>query len=398
MKTRALILGLIALASVAQIASGQGKGGTAGSSKAEAVTGIIVVVLDPGGAAIPQITWNPIDKATFQVQRSKVGDTCCNNASQPGLTANTWQDSRLPSSGTYIYRVIATVRSGQVTGQTQFVYGAPAAPPPPPAGTTGTTGTSGRYRLTVREIQVVTPTADDPTQADGTGDEIYAAAAIVRVDRATAVKLGATVVRTKEYGDVGNNGSTYPNRIRAGSASPLGGLNGGNSVGQPGTPGAETFPFVLWEGDLSTGGEAVVVFPSVWERDTADFLWRDYSGNWATAQMPILGSPVLTSQYSSTSLTPVVAVAGTGTIQQGVTGTIYGNYYIGNTWMSGVDRMIGMVAGSSYPVYSERMIVLTQEKLAGLAAGGGTDLQIPFNENIPGGGSYTMILRVERIS
>lgn len=382
MKSKALILGFITLASAAEISSAQAKGGGNNASKPDSVTGILIV-FEPTGSGISRVTWNSMDKATFQVQRSKVGDTCCTAISPAGLTANSWQDTRLPSSGTYVYRVIATLRSGQVAGEGRISYTAPTV--------------SGRYRISMRSIQVVTPTTDDPTQADGVGDEIYAAAAVVRVDRPTGAKLGATVVRSKEYGDVGNSGSTYPNRIRAGSASPFGGLTGGNSVGDPGTPGAETFPFVLWEGDLTDGGEAVVVFPSIWERDTDDFVWKDYSANWASATAPILGSQLLQSQYSSTTLTPVVAIAETGAVQQGVTGPIYGTYAIGTTWLAGADRMIGMVTGSGNPLYSERIVVLTREKLAALAVGGTADLQIPLSENIPAGGSYVMILRVERI-
>jgi hypothetical protein len=385
MKTKALILGLIALASVAEISSAQGKGGGANTSKPDSVTGIIIAVLDPGGSAIPRITWNAIDKATYQVQRSKVGDSCCTNASPVGLTTNAWQDSPPPSSGTYVYRVIATVRTGQLVGQAQMSYTAPAA--------------TGRYRLSVSAVRVVTPTIpDDPTMVDGVGDEIYVAGIVLRVDRNTAAKLGATVVKSKEYGDIGNNGSTYPNRIRAGTASPYGGLNGGSSVGDPGTPGAETFPFVLWEGSLTDGGEAVVVLPSVWERDTSDFVWRDYSGSWTTNTAPLLGSQLLRNQYSSTTLTPVVAPLETGAVQQGVTGAMYGAYYIGLDWLSGADRMIGMVtSGGTNPVYQERIVVLTREKLAGMVVGGTTDLQIPLNENIQGGGLYTLILRVQRI-
>jgi hypothetical protein len=373
MQTKALIL--VALASVAEISSAQGK-----NNKADSVTGINVVMLQGGGA---QVTWNSIDKATFQVQRSKTGDTCCTNASPAGLTATSWQDSPLPSSGTYIYRVIATLRSGQRAGQAQISYTAPAA--------------SGRYRLSVRSIKVVTPTADDPTQKDGVGDEIYAAAVVVRADRATGAKLAASVVKSKEYGDIGDGGTPFPNRIRAGTASPMGGLNGGSSVGEPGTPGAETFPLVLWEGSLTDGGEAVVVVPSIWERDTDDISWREYSGNWMSASAPLLGSQLLRSEYSSTALAPVVATLETGAVQQGVTGPIYGNYVIGLDRLTGADRMIGMAAGAGNPTYSERLVVLTREKLAGLVVGGISDLQIQLSENDAQRAIYTMILRVERI-
>ncbi len=401
MKRRALILGLIALASVARMSAAQGKGGGTNSTKVDAVTGINIVLLDRGDGTpmAPQITWNAIDKATYQVQRSKAGDSCCNNASASGLTAASWQDSPLPSSGAYVYRVTATLRSGQVVGLAQFPYTAPttSAPAPAPAPSQPALLPSGRYRISIRSIEVVTPTTDDATMRDGVGDEIYAAGVVARVDRNTGVKLGATVVRSKEYGDIGNNGSTYPNRIRAGTASPDGGLNGGSSVGQPGTPGAETFPFVLWEGTLTGGGEAVVVLPSVWERDTADFIWRDYSSNWMSSSAPLLGSQLLKNLYSSNTLTPVVASAETGAIQQGVTGPIYGNYVIGSTWVSGADRMIGMVNGNGLPIYSERILVLTRENLDGMVVGGVADLNVSLNENITGGGLYTVILRIERI-
>ena len=381
MKIKAFFLGLAALASLAESSSGQGKGAGA-TTKPDSVTGVFVVLLDPGGSPVPRVTWNSIDKATFQVQRSKVGDTCCNAASPAGLTANFWQDSPLPSSGTYIYRVIATLRSGQVVGQTQLSYTAPMR--------------SGRYRVTIRAIQVDRPTIDDASGADGVGDEIYAAAVVVRADR-SGTKIGATVVKSKEYGDIGN-GSTWPNRVRAGTASPSGGLAAGNRLGDSGTPGAETFPIAVWEGQLADGGEAVVIFPSIWERDTDDARWQSYSANWVSNSAPILNSPLLLNQYSSTVLTPVVATIETGAVGD-ITAPIYGAF---NTpfadWLgSPVDRMIGIMPANGTFAYPEHIVVVTREKLAGLAVGGTADLQIPLSEIIPPGGSYTMILRVERI-
>ena len=387
MKTKALILGIIALASAAEITSAQGKGAGATSSKVDSVSGI--VVSPPAGGAGPTVKWNTIDKATFQVQRSKVGDSCCNYSSQAGMTATSWQDAPLPSSGTYTYRVIATLRTGQVAGATQFVYTAPAPPAPPAA--------SGRYRLTVRSIQVVTPTADEPSQKDGVGDEVYAAAVVARADRNTGAKLGASVVKSKEYGDIGSNGIPFPNRIRAGTASAEGGLNGGSSIGTPGTPGAETFPILLWEGSLSDGGEAVVVFPSIWERDTVDVSWSEYSLNWMNSPAPILASQLLRDAYTSTALAPIVAKVETGAVQQGVTGPVYGNYVVSSDRLSGFDRMIGTSSSDGTPIYSERMVVLTREKLTGLVVGGFSDLQIQLNENDTQHAGYTMILRVERI-
>jgi len=238
---------------------------------------------------------------------------------------------------------------------------------------------------------------DDPTAADGNGDEIYAAAVLVRVDKATATSLGTSMARSRDYGDIGN-GSTWPNRIRAGSASPSGGLAAGNNLGDPGTPGAETFPFLLWEGDLPAAGEAVLIVPSVWERDGDDETFRNYSGNWTANAGPLLGSPLLQAQYSSTAIAPIVGTTETGMVGS-LTGAIYGSYTIPSEWMgTPVDRMIGINAFGGGLVYTEHMLVLTREKLSALSVGGSTDVQIPLNENIPPGGSYTMILRIQRIA
>jgi hypothetical protein len=113
---------------------------------------------------------------------------------------------------------------------------------------------------------------------------------------------------------------------------------------------------------------------------------------------PILVSPLLLNQYSSTVLTPVVATIETGAVGD-ITAPIYGAF---NTpfadWLgSPVDRMIGIMPANGTFAYPEHIVVVTREKLAGLAVGGTADLQIPLSEIIPPGGSYTMILRVERI-
>jgi hypothetical protein len=125
MKASALILGFIALVAVAEESSAQGgkKGG--GTTKPTEVVGVTIF---PRGTGVA-VEWEPIEKATYQVQRSKADDPgCCNNSSPAGLMATSWEDSSLPFSGTYVYRVTATLRSGQVVGTTQYVYTAPPTP------------------------------------------------------------------------------------------------------------------------------------------------------------------------------------------------------------------------------------------------------------------------------
>ena len=122
MKASALILGFIALVAVAEESSAQGgkKGG--GTTKPNEVVGITILERGTGVA----LEWEPIEKATYQVQRSKADDpACCNNSSPAGLTAPSWDDTSLPFSGKYIYRVTATLRSGQVVGTIDYAYTAP---------------------------------------------------------------------------------------------------------------------------------------------------------------------------------------------------------------------------------------------------------------------------------
>ena len=444
MKTNALIIGLVALITVPASASAQGNKG--GGNKPDSVTGIVVTASTAG----PTVTWKSIDKATYQVKRWKSTDAnCCNNASASGLSATSWQDLPLPSSGTYIYRVTATTNSGQVLGDAQFSYTAPPAPAPapapapiiatvvPPAAIVGTiapapapapapitavtttapiAGTallsagSGRYRVTMTGIQVAKPTVDDPLDRDGKADEIFANAVVVRWDRANNSRLGTAIVKSREYGDIGTS-NTWPQRIRAGTALPSGGITGGNAVpigfvpsSPSGTPGAETFPFQMWEGQLTDGGEAIVLFWSVWERDIDDVAYKNYTANWMNNRAPVLESELLKNQYSSTALMSIMGPTDAGTFAQAAAGTTFTqpNYGV-FAWpalslAAPVDRMIGMMSVYGALGYPERILVLTREKVASLTVGGYTDLQIPLIEAAVGtDGIYTVYLRVERI-
>lgn len=260
-------------------------------------------------------------------------------------------------------------------------------------------------------VMVAKPTVDDPLDRDGKADEIFANTIVIRVDRSTGSRLGTTIVKSREYGDVGN-GSTWPYRIRAGTALQSGGLTVGNAVpfgfvpsSPSGTPSAETFPFVLWEGSLTDGGEAVVLFPSLWERDIDDIAYKNYTSNWMNNRAPVLESQLLKNQYSSTALMAIMGPTDPATFGLAAAGAPftmpnYGVYAIpAISLISPVDRMIGMMTVAGALAYPEHIVVVTREKLAALAVGGYTDMQIPLIEAAVGtDGIYTMYLRIERIS
>jgi hypothetical protein len=268
----------------------------------------------------------------------------------------------------------------------------------------------GRYRVTVTGVQAGRQTVDDPIDRDGKADEIYAASIIVRVDRNTGTRNAVPVfVKSREYGDVGTG--QWPLRIRAGTALPSGGIIGGNGVpigfnatSPSGAPSGETFPFTLWEGSLTDGGEAVVLIPSLWERDIDDVAFKNYTGNWLSNRTPLLESDYMKNQYSSSSLMATVGPSDAATLGLAAAGTtftmpIYGIYaWPALSLTAPVDRPIGLNTYYGTLGYQERIIVLTREKLASLGVGATTDLSIPLIEaGVGTDGIYTMYVRIERI-
>jgi hypothetical protein len=75
----------------------------------------------------PVVTWPAVAQASgYAVSRWKIDDNCCDNSSGRTYTAvSPWQDSPLPVSGTYVYRVVANTPAGDVYGETQFGFRKP---------------------------------------------------------------------------------------------------------------------------------------------------------------------------------------------------------------------------------------------------------------------------------
>ena len=412
-------------------------GSSSGAPVPNAITNLTVTD-SPAG---PVVNWLGVQGAVYTVERWLVADPRCCAASSPAsppLSSPPWQDSPLPVSGTYMYKVTSMTSSSSITAEVQFAYtrlssGQPlpdrtqppervqtttsTSPAPAPSKDTSTVPppssssvASGRYRVTMTGVQVARPTADDPLDRDGKADEIFANAIVVRWDRQGSRPLGTLIVKSREYGDVGD-GKTWTYRIRAGTALPSGGITTGNVVpfgfvpsSTASTPNAETFPITLWEGTLVDGGEAVVLFPSLWERDIDDIAYVNYTRNWINNTAPVLQSQVLLNQYSSPALMVTMGPTDIGSFGQAAAGTTftqpnYGVYAIpGHSLIAPVDRLIGMMTVAGALAYPERILVVTREKLASLAVGGHTDLQVPLIEHALGtDGIYTMYLRVERL-
>lgn len=135
---------------------------------------------------------------------------------------------------------------------------------------------SGRFRISLERFEAGADVAEDLLRGDGRGNEIYVTTQVTEYQGRNS-RLGSTrMLRTPTFGDVQN----YPNRVRAGSMSPMGGVRAGDGypaavqlVSQLATPTTTNLPFVLWEGDLTEVDGAVLLSPAIWEADEDDRLF-----------------------------------------------------------------------------------------------------------------------------
>ncbi|HEU4827651.1 MAG TPA: hypothetical protein VFT04_00515, partial [Gemmatimonadales bacterium] len=133
----------------------------------------------------------------------------------------------------------------------------------------------GVYRITATGIRVDHETTDNPLEIDGKRDEVLVRAKGEVFLGGQSVPGSGFFVESKVHGDrnaVAWSNATSPTvRIKAGTASLLGGLKTGDEHRSPaGTPpNTISFPLIIWEGSLRDVGERVVIVPTVWEVDRA---------------------------------------------------------------------------------------------------------------------------------
>ena len=280
----------------------------------------------------------------------------------------------------------------------------PANPSNPSGGSGAAATTTGTYRVTLTGFRAAKATLELPTALDGRGDEVYAAAMAVLWDRTSRTIRSRSSSRTKEHGDIGN-GTFFSNRIQAGTMTPNGGIWTGNGMEQvpsafdPGgssipVPTTDRFPLMVWEGTLSDGVDALLVVPTLWERDIDPTAYQYWLNNWTSLPLTaFLGSPQVQSQVIDPNLTWVTSSASPGLPVSIPLPDISANTR---------DHPIGMIpqppVGPVTAVYQDRHVVLTREKLASLAPGSATLLMIPYSEPSTFlAGLYWLYVRVERV-
>lgn len=272
----------------------------------------------------------------------------------------------------------------------------------------------GTYRVSVTGFTVNKETYDDPLQLDGKRDEVYVSSEVMLVDKEhRTLQPGTQIVQSKVFGDVGGMfGGTggHNGRLRAGTASPEGGLRTGDDFpGSPwrrqGEPSADAMPLALWQGELAQDSNAVLLTPTLWEYDAPDLraayqAWMEWNGR---ATDTLLGSRefmgLLGTLFGPEAPATLAALAPVQKIEISLLDEI------GKMG----DRPIGMTAStdakSGKTVYSfaPTTIVLnydTAERLLAQNVGGKGPgvIALPFRESHPKlGGSYTLYLVVERM-
>jgi hypothetical protein len=291
---------------------------------------------------------------------------------------------------------------------------------------TTVTNTSGRYRLLVTGFRVNRPTFDE--RINGNGDEDYVAVGLSTIDRRdSSVIQPWAVIKSDSYGDVGR----FPTFVRAGSATPTGGLWVGDVVPMgtdprtpSGAPSPNRFPLAVWEGTLRDGIDVLIVKPTLWENDgqieTYD-RWatlRDRVGNYMqparigrvneqdhAAQAAVISERAGRGEITSFRGTPVFFCSELVPISD--------NCHGGFDRPIGMDRVGGCIGYDfrTNAVWCDLAVVVTREgieralsasfQVGGISAG---SITIPLIEPVgvdllTGGyeGSYELYLRVERL-
>jgi len=231
------------------------KTGIAASAPLTAPTGVSAEYVGAGRFAI---AWSPVPGAAEYAVYAK-SSVCDCKVSLSGLT-----DTTDVPQGALDY-------PGPISIYVRALDGGGGVSPSSAPVTVTTPRHWGAYRITVNGVRVNRETLDDPAQIDGKRDEIIVTASVQAYDRDGSPVGQPGLAETKVHGDINAaawSTATSPQvRIKAGSASTLGGLKTGDVIDPSGQPTAISFPLLVWEGILREEGVTVSIVPIVWEVD-----------------------------------------------------------------------------------------------------------------------------------
>jgi hypothetical protein len=348
--------------------------------------------------------------------------------------------TRALTEGTYQFEVVANM-SGTNAG--------PFSPASVPV-TVVVPRWSGKYRVTVNGFRVNHETADNPAEMDGKRDEIYVET-VATVVHVLGPTINTTRARTKTHGDVNAarwQGANNPNvRIKAGSASPLGGLMTGDGYPDRLMPWkrsstadyTHTFPLLVWEGDVMQDVYSVVVVPAIYEDDEVQeqLIADRYMNVFTTLGHPVEDSgatnlrnvrasmfrkltatlhrtPADARDYAERILKPLATKNVKAMQRLTATNTFFSNASTQMTalmstialTMNNRDRPIGLVRRSNGSNDFDPAALFidfesAEKIIAGTAEGSLSPgiVAIDYKDHVPGGGGdYTLFVEVRRVN
>jgi len=342
-------------------------------------TGFTVQQVGPGSV---NLTWQPVAYAAFYriFGTGQPTDGTVVNGTQTGFTKL--------ADGNYTWMVSAD-------------YGGSYGPGP---SASITLKSSGRYRVVANGFRVVISTDDDhiyPERLiagrDGRQDEIYAGFAMFHVTRPQGQILDQDLRQTKVHGEMGKD----PTRVKAGTATFDGGLQTADvfpPVLDPsvtvGVPDDQSFPFLVWDGTLTDGQDAVVIYPTMWESDGKDGIYTTWFLA-ERAELPKVWSEATVQQaLQSKSISLTTPPSWTYFI---ATPMVLNDHPIGSVYDS-VAPNLKTQAGKRLP---RRAIILTREMIeSALASGNGIVTIQLIDQGMHGNAAnahYTLYVQVQRV-
>jgi hypothetical protein len=144
-----------------------------------------------------------------------------------------------------------------------------------------------RYRVSIIGFNVTRQTFDGYQEVDGKGDEVYVAAQVTKFN-ANGEMFSNTGERGVLMGDI-NLLPVDEERLQAGNLSDQGGIGDGFTYLPARNPSVRyskpTLPWVVYEGELIQGFDALTVIPSIWEWDNDYYSYQWYQ-KWAFGLRP----------------------------------------------------------------------------------------------------------------
>jgi hypothetical protein len=254
------------------------------------------------------------------------------------------------------------VTTGAGSGMTTGVgSGTSAAPANLPA-------SCWRFRVTVTGFDAYVSTIEPVVSPDGRGDEVYAATVAVLRNRKTNTTSEVEVARTSDYGDVGSVGM-WPGRIKAGSLSPEGGISTANGAEQV----TLQSPLVAWEGTISED-DVLFIVPTIWEKDLDPSFYTGWRNYWSNAPRWFFENPSIMTVIAEPDfrqiLNPLTMIGTPITVPLQDLGGNVRDHPIGTEPQPPAIPVLSR--------YTDRLLILTRQKLAGLSAGGTMNIPVNF--------------------